>query len=288
MIPDPVAEALRLAGLAGQTVRPTGRGLSARSWLVGDPPVAFVKARPGQPQRIRPELCALRQLERAGFHHAPRLLAASDCGSAIVLEAIDGVPLDPSEDPTMLESLGRIVAALHTLKVSESSGMKRSTDPLNLVDRVVHTARRDAARAEGELDEALAWLIDHRPDDVRERFFVHRDLRTANVLVGMRRIALVDFERACAADPAWDWVKLRWWCLDEYTAPGAAERFRRGYEERAAVPAPSNIRWFTMAEAIGLAARFGGNYRREALLQIQHLQADAPLPSWRGGSVNFD
>jgi aminoglycoside phosphotransferase (APT) family kinase protein len=249
-----------------------------------------VKHHPEQPQRIRPELAALRLLEQASFEWSPRVLGVSDCATAIVTESLGTTTFDERPAQNCLPALGRIIASLHGLRVDAASQMKRSTDPLRLADRVLRTGRRDAARLRGPSSEALGWLEEHRPGELEERRFLHRDLRSANLIVGPGRddvLGLVDFERACAGDPAWDWVKLQWWCLDEIDADDPRGLFVRGYQEIAAAPDPDRVRWFAMAEAIGLAVHFDGNYRAQALHQIRALLAGAPLPCWRGGSANF-
>lgn len=282
MIPDAVADALQAAGLHQRPVRASARGLSAHGWFVDEPPIAYVKWRPDQPQRIRPEVAALRHLEASEFSHTPRVLAVSECGTAFVASYIDGQPLDSVRDPAAARDLGRMVARLHRLDVGPA--MKRSTDPMAIGDRVLHTATRDSARRTGSLDEALHWLTENRPGRLRDDRFIHRDLRPENVIADGRGlpIGLVDFERACVGDPAWDWVKLGWWCV----GPQTWDAFRAGYATIVPPPEESTVRWFAMAEAIGLSARFEGNYRLQADRQIRALLADAPPPSWIGGSTD--
>jgi aminoglycoside phosphotransferase (APT) family kinase protein len=295
MIPEAVTDALSVAGLERRPIRPASGGLSSDGWVVGDPPVAFAKHRPLQPHRVRPEVAALQHLERNGFGQAPRVLGVSSCWTAFVATAVGGVGLDQLDragEARPLASLGRAVATLHELVVDEGSQMKRSTDPLDLGDRVICTATSDLAHAgidaTDSVASAVAWLRERRPANLIDGRFVHRDLRAANVRVIDDEVSgLLDFDRACAGDPAWDWVKVRWWSLGTAKRPDALEEFSRGYAEIGTIPDAGKVRWFAMAEAVGLATRFTGNYRSQARRQIAALLRDDSLPDWEGGAVNF-
>jgi aminoglycoside phosphotransferase len=142
---------------------------------------------------------------------------------ALVMERLEGRPLLELDtaDTDLFEAAIRLLASLHS---SDARPQKRRD-----VVRIVRSIRRKAERV-GELAPRLAdqfWAVVHALEgaEVADRELVasHGDFSPRNVIVGPRRIALVDFDRLQLADPArdvgwfgaWSWA----WALREGRTP---------------------------------------------------------------------
>jgi aminoglycoside phosphotransferase (APT) family kinase protein len=110
------------------------------------------------------------------------------------------------------------------------------------------------------------------------------DLRRSNVLISADTpdfVGVVDFEHAAAADPAWDFAKLRWWWFDR--CPALEAPFREGYESKRAWPDTQVRRLFRIFEATTLVAYFFGRhpvYPEQALLQLRSELDGSKRPAW--------
>ena len=104
-------------------------------------------------------------------------------------------------------------------------------------------------------------------------------MRPANVIAGDDAfVGGVDFERAAAGPPAWEWVKLGWWLTDLH--PDLAAPLLEGYGP---LPDPDLIHALTIYEAASLLATFSGKhpvYPEQARAQLEALLTDAPRPAW--------
>jgi aminoglycoside phosphotransferase (APT) family kinase protein len=284
-------------------VRALDRGLSSDLFTIhayeASAPVAVVKLQRGHRAKIYAESAALDYLEARSTDGVPRVLLAAPehAPPAVVLTWLPSHgTLEERRDhrsDALGRAFGRWLARLHDTDVS-GDRVKMSTDPLTLTQRL-RTQARDAVRRADNADthhdllaRSLAWLekrLDDSPPLGQPRRMVHRDLRPQNVLVdkGDQLAGVVDFEHAAAADPAWDFAKLRWWCFDRID--WLEEPFVEGYTAIRDLPSAATRRLFRVFEALTLLAYFSGKhaiYEREARRQLQSELDDAPRPKWSG------
>ena len=194
-----------------------------------------------------------------------------------------------------LERFGHILASFHAMKVPKGSPLKLSDDPLPLPARLRAMQQRTIDQFERRhkrspfpdyqklrsalevADDALKARLCDTPGHIEDYpgRLIHRDLRAANVLLtgapSARSFAgVVDFERAAASDPAWDFVKLRAWIFAQW--PRAEARILKGYQQVRPLPDEDRITTFTLHEALTTIGFFAGRnegYTREAVRQIE-------------------
>lgn len=185
-------------------------------------------------------------------------------------------------------ALGEHLARLHGVVVRPGSDVKRADDPMAWGPRQLHQLRRVVRRAQKRVDDpealtllerAVAHVTEALPRIVgesRPMRLIHRDMRPANALVHTRGAhadalaGLIDLERACAGDPAWDLVKLQWWLLDPH--PALAAPLQAGYETIRPWPDPARARLYTIIEAASMLATFHGAHQDYPALAISALR----------------
>lgn len=284
------------AGRCPARLKPLPGGFSAHLLHVHTPHSdshAVLKRAATSRARILAERAALLHLSalRDIHAHIPRVLASDDahCARAMLLswvgeqrstrtleEALSaGEPADSA-----LKALGAFLARMHQVGVPADSGVKSSDDPLSLPERLLAMAtgsvqaleRRSAREGSGggleELDllkracEALSQrLVEHALPE-RPARMVHRDLRPANILVHhhpVRFAGVVDFERAAATHPAWDFVKLEWWLFERW--PHTRAQLLAGYTGVRPLPDPQHITTFALHESLTMLAYFCGRHK---------------------------
>ena len=305
-------QGVRLSRLLGPleggpfVAHPVGGGHSStlvRLDLPGGEPVAVVKLCDGVATKVLAESAALELLAAQGFAAAPRVWGSGTGTKAagLVLSWLGGRgarTLDAARDAidaaTVGAALGQWLARLHEVRVPVGA-VRFSDDPLPWGRRVQHQAeqaRRRLLRRSDLAPEVVAlsvvaldsvvadaevWLTEPRPGRL-----IHRDLRGANIVLdGDGGFAgVVDFERAGAGDPAWDFAKLRWWVLDAH--PGLEAPLTAAYRAVRPVPCEERRRLYRRFEAATMVAWFGAGhpvYLRECVAQLRaELRGGGPVP----------
>lgn len=289
---------------------PLARSNLVRPIYTGDSatPIAILKSSPTNPSRLLPEQHALTTIEELGIGDTPTLLGA--CTGHVVLSYV------PHRSPAtscltidLAGAIGRWLARAHAAIPPPSSRMKLLHDPLPLpqrLERILAKATRrafkrtlaDAPRQRQLVQDAATRFeqlltLPHVVSHLLQKRVVHRDLNPENILIRDdpdHAIAVIDFERAAATAPAWDFAKLCWWVFD--ALPDRDHLLRAcldAYGENLEPPPSHCIELFQLFEATTLLCYFETPcYVRpaerilEALLQ---LPVDEPrqlrdLPSW--------
>jgi aminoglycoside phosphotransferase (APT) family kinase protein len=304
---DLLDEARGLAERAGfdrAEVEPFDRGLSSDLFTVqpysDTDPAAIVKLQRGHRGKVYAESAALEFLDDTELASVPRVLLAEPTHEppALVLSWLPGADHTLEEardrpDEILAMQLGSWLAELHETEVT-GDRVKMSTDPLSLTERL-RTQARSAVESAGAdhadaalLADALEWLereLDAKPRLGQPRRLIHRDLRPHNIVLNERGdfAGVVDFEHAAAADPAWDFAKLQWWCFDRI--PWLLAPFTEAYTRSRPLPAYSRRRLFRVFEATTLLAYFADKhptYERETRRQLEAELNDAQRPKWSG------
>lgn len=303
--PSPLQSARALARAAGlpdaAVLTPLTGGVSAQTWSARLPDEPAPRAVIKRTQQFAPR--ALAEAAALSAAHAvpglPRLLHvdATPPVSGLVMSWIGDAPLGldawlagaTSEAARQVaHDLGARLAQLHEVVITADSGVKRADDPMPWGYRQQHQLERAVRRARKRidhphvvtlLDRALAHVTAQLPvlvGDARPMRLIHRDLRPANALVHTRgadadRLAgIIDLERACAGDPAWDLVKLRWWLITPY--PALAEPLRAGYTTARPWPDPARVDLYEIIEAASLLATFHGAHASYPALALDALR----------------
>jgi aminoglycoside phosphotransferase (APT) family kinase protein len=303
----------RSAGWRDASLRPLHEGLSADLWTIHSrgsaSPAAVVKLHRGFRTGVIAEAAALRHARRCGLCGVPEVLAQSERGLVLRWLHPRARRLDrlldesPGAHEPIGAQLGRWLAALHATHVPPGE-VKYSTDPLAFSERLQAQFARLVERAtkrrrRGEfvdedlelLERSRARFVAHADRlaslDPRPGWMMHRDLRAEN-MVGVpeseeraRLAGVVDFERAGAGDPAWDFVKLKWWLFDRY--PELEAPVRTAYRENHIAPDPERVCMYAALEAAGLLAYFAGrhaHYPQRARRQLRAWCRGRGMPRW--------
>lgn len=274
-----------------------------------------IKCPRGLSTKIRAEADALAALNELAHPGVPALIAADrDAGGLVMswlhpacttLDQWLATQPDPADVARVARQLGAWCASLHALHIAPGP-IKLSADPLPWADRLIVMAQDaiDAltkrARRDPALQPALARCIHerdllraalnaaisdpHDPLGPRPARMLHRDLRPPNILVApgaggqLDLCGVVDWERAGAGDPAWDLVKLGWWCFEPH--PALEAPFWQGYTALSPAPSAARIDLYRRFEALGLLATFAGkhpDYPDEATRRLDALSPQARL-----------
>jgi aminoglycoside phosphotransferase (APT) family kinase protein len=272
-------------------------------------PVAVLKRAASSSARVTAERAALDHITRhapeALRAHTPRVLAAntSHHTRALLLSwvgdhtaqqtcTLEDALSQHTATPEALERFGETLAKLHAIEIPEGSSLKLSDDPLSLPSRLRAMQQRALEQLEKRhtrepindferifasaraADRELARRLDpeaHHIEDYPGRL-IHRDLRAANIMLaqnGTRFAGIIDFERAAASDPAWDFVKLDAWIFSRW--PEASAPILAGYTRILPLPPDERIETFALHEALTTLGFFAGrhdDYTKEALARI--------------------
>ena len=272
-------EALQIVALKGDH--------SAQVWRVerDGQAIAAIKRAHHNPNKVRAEAAALRAAIPTLGATIPHVLAV-DVRHEVRAMALSWIPPGQTlqthrerASAQTIEALGRWVATCHEIVIARPGDVKLSGDPMPRSQRLVTQASREIAtwrrradpknqayqRDSETLASALAWLegaiAQHTPEIDAPARLIHRDLRAANVIVDEAGNfeGVVDFERACCGDPAWDLVKLRWWLLGAGPA-WWGEVLWRGYGGVRALPDARHVAIYEVVEAIGQLCYFWGRH----------------------------
>jgi aminoglycoside phosphotransferase (APT) family kinase protein len=160
---------------------------------------------------------------------APRvLLASSDPtilgGAFLVMERLAGRPMLDARRLGVASVLVEMQLRLHALDAEvllqalDREGQASSTAGGPPISREVasfegHLARLERRIAHGSLrglENAMAWLSDHRPTDERRRVICHGDFHPLNILMKDGRVTgVIDWPNVIVADPAFDVASTR-------------------------------------------------------------------------------
>lgn len=300
------------AGFADATLRPLTLGRSSRCWTIHTkkphaPPLAIIKIPIGSKAKVGAEVRALNWLYAHGTTHIPHVLAYDTQGMVLSWLHPNAINLEqflrrnPSRPHKISHDLGTWLKRMHSICATPTSGVKRSSDPMKLGDRLARQLgdaqrrlERVAHREHVDLSKDLAriqhtqraiatWWAKDQPVDNQLMHMVHRDLCPSNILVHEHTgafIGVVDFERAAAGPCAWDFAKLQWWILDVGICD--ANTFFNAYGDHMEA---TTLRVFRLFEAATMLAYFALKhpvYPKEARAQIDADLVDGcTRPSWR-------
>jgi aminoglycoside phosphotransferase (APT) family kinase protein len=169
------------------------------------------------PTRALTERATQNALAGLGYP-APRVLLASPDpsiigGAFLVMERLPGPLLDARRlgVATVLVEMQQRLHALDAkvlLEALDREGISRE-----LVTFEGHLARLEQRIARGSLrglEQAMAWLSDHRPTGEDRRVICHGDFHPQNILMSDGRVTgVIDWPNAIVADPACDVASTR-------------------------------------------------------------------------------
>lgn len=220
-----------------------------------------------------------------GEGYVTERVAGDTLGRTIVRDAVYAQARD-----MMAAQCGRILAAIHTMPISEAPFLL-SLDPAEELDVYEGLLRRHAVQHPA-LEYALRWVREHLPTDA-PRAIVHADFRTGNLIVGDDGIRCVlDWEIARIGDPLQDFgvLCMRTWRFGG-TPPvggfGTREDFYTAYEAAGGGPvdrerarfweAFANLKWAINCVRRGLATKPDG---RAASLELAAVGRRLEEPLW--------
>lgn len=255
-----------------RTLTPLADARSNQTFAVLDAhhtPIAALKLSLDNPTKLTPEHHALMLLEA---HPAtPNVLAHAP--GALLLSWIPGASCEPRTtlkdfSEHTATQLATLLATLHTTTPPAHTQLKLLHDPMPLHDRLARIAQKSARRAKKRLNEAdctrlelaldaLDTQLSRAHTSLTRKRLIHRDLNPENLIVSPHGdlLGLVDFERAAAAPPAWDFVKLRWWIF-AHLPDTHWSAFTKAYEAQAPTPHPELCTLFELFESLTMLAYF--------------------------------
>lgn len=197
-------------------VRRLGAGLSREVYYaeveVGDTSelmtvlLATEDADPDLDERTRAEIALLAELAKLPLpFEIPRDATLHDEGGrlAVVRPFVSGAPLEMRKVDRSWERIGRIAAAIHALPVERFAALPLPRHPTRR-DHALDAVRSLDGRAEPELVDVRAWMLDHLPPET-PGVLLHGDLLGQNILRSFEGVeTVIDWERACIGDPAYE------------------------------------------------------------------------------------
>jgi aminoglycoside phosphotransferase len=214
----------------------------------------------------------------------PRALGYSAAHRALLLEAVDGVPLRAPEVPSLrlpYRRLGRALARLHDLDPPDEARFRRSEPGrLEAAAKLIGSVRADVA---AEV-RSLAREISRRLDAGGQAVCLHGDVNFRNALLEDGRVALIDLDQVAAGPAAAELgsvlASLRYagsvGLLRPAAVPGLARSLLAGYSELRSVPDDGALRAHTAAALVAeRCLRVVTRVRPEGLRRLPALLADA-------------
>ena len=195
--------------------------------------------------------------------HVPRVIGTSALDGALVVEAVEGRPLealDAAELPDALRRLGCALGTLHDRAPVPAERFERlDIERLAKAVSVIARARPDAGPVAAEL---LARLLGDLGDAVGPPVFLHGDANLRNAIFDDERVTLIDFEDASAGPAAADLgqvlARLRVarviGALSTTAEDELAAAVLDGYASVRAAPTARVLRWYTGASILARAA----------------------------------
>lgn len=160
---------------------------------------------------------------------APRVLLASADpailgGAFLVMERLAGRPLLDARRLGVASVLVEMQLRLHALDAevllealdregqasSAAGGPPISREVVTFEGHLARLERRIARGSLRGLEQAMAWLLDHRPTGMRRHVICHGDFHPQNILMADGRVTgVIDWPNAIVADPAFDVASTR-------------------------------------------------------------------------------
>jgi hypothetical protein len=156
----------------------------------------------------RREWSVLRQIHRYAPGLAPEPIHAEleRVPPIVVMTRVPGQQLGPVATRAHLEPLAAAIGTLWSVPHDDPAVIDPWRDDLAFARRLIDGARPGGGTAAAAYQQALSWWDGPDPDLLRTppraTVLGHRDPKLANYLWDGRRIRIVDFEDARAADPA--------------------------------------------------------------------------------------
>jgi aminoglycoside phosphotransferase (APT) family kinase protein len=201
--------------LAGPPCRLTGgRSAELYTFRLSAPhdslPGESVLRLPGPRSHVLREGIIQRAVARAGYPAPPIvLLDGGDAnpfrGPYIVMGRVPGAPLFGGGGPIATFKAFRSVPAVLAALMADLHGIDPSPVARALAAGDVAAAELGTDSLLADIDPPVAeWLVAHAPEPTSDPVVCHGDLHALNVLVDDGRHAVVDWELATIADPAFD------------------------------------------------------------------------------------
>lgn len=145
--------------------------------------------------------------------------------------------------------LGMAAARIHAIEPKQACPLRIGGIAAEL--EYLRSLYHSLGQRRAVFDWALAWLEDHRPEEVAQLSVVHGDLRNGNIVVGSEGLrAILDWELVHLGDPMEDlgWLCVTSWRFGNIDLPvggfGTREQLFAGYAEVAGhMPDPARVRY---------------------------------------------
>lgn len=212
----------------------------------------------------------------------PRSLAYSRQHRTLLVEALNGSPVQAAPDPALgYHRLGRALARLHDLDPPDEARFRRADpDRLETAAGLIGAVRRDvAAEAQG-----LARELSLRLDSEQRAACLHGDVNFRNALLEDGRIALIDLDQVAAGPAAAELgsvlASLRYagvvGLLQPAVVPNLCAALLSGYSELRETPDAAVIRAHTAAALLAeRTLRVVTRVRPDGLRRLPALLAEA-------------
>ncbi|HEY6802135.1 MAG TPA: phosphotransferase [Pyrinomonadaceae bacterium] len=228
-------------------------------------------------QRIRATYDSIRKgLEQNELNPAvPSVLAHAEDKNLLLLEAIEGRPLNTAASETIYSELGSALARLHQIELNASLPTFNRLTPKHLNDAAwtIARARPDVGWNVSE----LARILNSTYTINEAAVVLHGDVHAKNFLVKDFKVALIDLDQAglgpAAADLGSFLASLHYdECIGQLNTAqrSAFERaFLCGYERVRPLPEHQSLTWHTAAALVAERAyRSVNRIRVEGLLHL--------------------